>query len=265
MAKTRIEIPAEIRSQVLFEQDHTCCMCRERGLPTQIHHIDDDPSNNNPENLAVLCLTHHNETQVKGGFATKTDAMIVTRYRDDWINRVKQRRDDADKLAVGRMSGTLRNAGTGASSYRPFPSTDALIGYINGLPEIRRGLMAAAQPRWDTGNTTDMRQGNYDVIDGLAQVWIRLTNGFPENHFGKRPAGEYISEFQALRFAWHRAVSEPGGVGTGGTIVGVLAGGGVMDDIVNAITETVQALGRWEGFDTAEWTKNWIEAGNPQG
>ena len=67
-------------------------MCREKGKPTQIHHINDDPSDNLFENLAVLCLDCHNETQIKGGFARKLDSDQVVLFRDDWLTRVVRQR-----------------------------------------------------------------------------------------------------------------------------------------------------------------------------
>jgi hypothetical protein len=58
----------------------------------QIHHIDDDPSNNEIRNLAPLCFDCHSETQIKGGFGRKLDADQVYLYRDDWVRFVFQQR-----------------------------------------------------------------------------------------------------------------------------------------------------------------------------
>jgi hypothetical protein len=65
--KIRISVPEEVAAEVLVASDHTCCKCEERGLPVQIHHIDENPANGDPLNLGVLCLRCHDETQVKGG------------------------------------------------------------------------------------------------------------------------------------------------------------------------------------------------------
>ena len=66
MAKHRTQIPDGLAAEVLFAADHICCVCRERGKETQIHHIDENPSNNTFENLAVLCPQCHNDTQLVG-------------------------------------------------------------------------------------------------------------------------------------------------------------------------------------------------------
>ena len=43
--KERERIPEDVAATVLFESDRTCCVCRERR-PAQLHHIDEDPANN---------------------------------------------------------------------------------------------------------------------------------------------------------------------------------------------------------------------------
>ena len=102
MKKKRIPIPEDLAADVLLAADRTCCVCRENGKAVQIHHIDGDPSNNTLENLVVLCLEHHNQTQIKGGFGRKLDAAQVTRYRDKWLEAVKWRWAQANERAVKR-------------------------------------------------------------------------------------------------------------------------------------------------------------------
>jgi hypothetical protein len=88
----RTQIPESNAVEALFTQDHTCCVCNERGKPVQIHHIDDNPPNHDQQNLAVLCLDDHDRTQIKGGFGRKLSAAEVRQYRDDWLKRVIERR-----------------------------------------------------------------------------------------------------------------------------------------------------------------------------
>ena len=100
MAKARIPIPSETAALLLFRADRMCCICRERAKPAQIHHIDENPANNDPSNLAVLCLHCHEDTQIRGGFGRKLDAHQVIQYREDWYARVQKRRDTADDIAA---------------------------------------------------------------------------------------------------------------------------------------------------------------------
>jgi hypothetical protein len=58
----------------------------------QIHHINENPADNDPDNLAVLCLECHAQTQLTGGFGRKLNAKLVILYRDHWLNVTEMRR-----------------------------------------------------------------------------------------------------------------------------------------------------------------------------
>lgn len=88
--KVRTGIPADIAAKLMFLSDRTCCVCRMRNKPVQIHHIDENPSNNNIENLSTLCFDCHNDTMIKGGFGRKLNADQVILYRNDWLEVVKR-------------------------------------------------------------------------------------------------------------------------------------------------------------------------------
>ena len=90
--KLRIPIPDDVEADVLFRSDRTCCVCHKAGKQVQIHHINDNPADNDPVNLAVLCLECHAQTQLTGGFGRKLNAAVVIRYRDHWLSVVEMRR-----------------------------------------------------------------------------------------------------------------------------------------------------------------------------
>ena len=105
--KRRVPIPDVVAAKVLFIADRTCCVCRVAGKKLQIHHIDDDPSNNDIANLAVLCLECHGDTQITGGFGRRLSAEQVRLYRDDWNSVVAAKRvqgypDSKDTIQSGQ-------------------------------------------------------------------------------------------------------------------------------------------------------------------
>jgi len=57
MTKTREAIPKATREQVMDEYKHRCAICN--GDRPQLHHIDENPSNNNILNLIPLCPNCH--------------------------------------------------------------------------------------------------------------------------------------------------------------------------------------------------------------
>jgi len=107
MAKKRTQIPSTIAAQVLFEHDRTCSVCRRRGKPVQIHHLDADPSNQVLANLTVLCFDCHRETQIRGGFDRKLDADQLILFRDDWLRLVRRQRaaDEDARESLSRTQG----------------------------------------------------------------------------------------------------------------------------------------------------------------
>lgn len=96
----KVDIPIELAARVLFRADRTCCVCRTAGKPVQLHHIDENPSNNVERNLAVLCLDCHTDTMIRGGFHRKLDAEQVILYRDDWKQIIAKRRAAVDAQAA---------------------------------------------------------------------------------------------------------------------------------------------------------------------
>ena len=58
MAKQRVKIPKATEDDLMLKSKGNC-YCGKRG--DQIHHIDGDPSNNNFDNLVLLCFDHHDD------------------------------------------------------------------------------------------------------------------------------------------------------------------------------------------------------------
>lgn len=257
MKKSRVGIPSDMCTEVMFASDRTCCVCRERGKTLQIHHIDEDPSNNIFENLSVLCLECHNDTQIKGGFGRKLNASLVIRYRDEWLDRVNQRRNLADEMAVKRqVEGINLDHFDSITQYTE--SQDSCLTYIQSLPEYRLALLQKAQPKWDTGITSTMVQASYDYIDALNGVLVALAEHYSPKQFDNKTPQEYFSEIISSRFLWHRTIAEPNGIGTGGTIVNIVCSGNVISDVEKMVEDIVMSLvGYDDSFDWRQWMKQW--------
>jgi hypothetical protein len=256
MSTRRVPMSPSFTAQILFASDHTCCKCRDPGRPVQIHHIDDDPGNNSVGNLAVLCLLCHNETQQHGGFGRRFSAELAREYRNDWAQRVELRRDKADELAALAMAprGDLPSAkATPAVSLQV--DTDP---YIQSLPERLAQAYAVAQPRWDTGITSEMTMATVDVIDVVVQMLVQLGSRYPDNHFDGESPAQYFSEYVSARYRWHRLLIEPGGVGTGGTIVGPLTSLAVLKNLEQTVEDMVSSqISPEVQIDFQVWASAW--------
>jgi|SRR6478609_5968601 len=250
IAKDRTPIPRDQAADALFAADRTCAKCRMSGRTVQIHHIDDDPSNNASNNLAVLCLECHNETQTGGGFGRRLSAAEVTKYRDDWLARVRKRRDDADALAASVMASMGRpNEGSsgGASAWSPpdaplpVPSRAGLAEYVRMLPDLRRRAYLLMQQR-DATTPLEGAAGYLDVAAVLTGALATLLSYYPAGHFSAAGVNEYISIAVAERTHWHYLRISSDGVGVSGSLVQVRTSVAVVRDLERMIDETVSTL-----------------------
>jgi hypothetical protein len=176
MATPRIPISEDVATTVLFDSDRTCCVCRERGKRVQIHHIDENPSNNDPVNLAVLCFECHEETQIKGGFGRRLDARQVVQFRNDWIERVQKRRDFTDRIAAARGALVPEKPLPEVFCDKELLDSRRITNYIQTLPAIRRDAHCRSRRLWESGNTPNQTRGRRDVSDVLEQILATLAS-----------------------------------------------------------------------------------------
>lgn len=266
--KVRIPIPADLSASILFESDKTCCVCGDPGKPIQIHHIDENPSNNAPDNLSVLCLICHNDTQVRDGFGKQLTETVVRQYRDDWLTRVKARRDSADELAVSMMSGNNHTYRTTKhyteQSLRVPSNRDGLYDYIDSLPLVKKVLLSNSTEGGDRGSTTSMVEANEAYIIGLQGILIGLLGYYQNKCFESQSPHEFLSDVISTRYQWHRLRLEPEGPNTGGTIVQTIQGTAVVNDLEHMIVDLVIALiGYDDSYNYNDWHHEWLGQKRP--
>ncbi|MBK8903408.1 MAG: HNH endonuclease [Anaerolineaceae bacterium] len=118
MTKSRTPIPRKIRDQVLKEFNHRCAICG--ADQPHIHHIDENPSNNDPENLIPLCpnchlIDQHNPTEgvevekLKLFRKYKDPTILKHQFhplflRTDFLNKIS---DDSDAKELDKQAEEL--------------------------------------------------------------------------------------------------------------------------------------------------------------
>ena len=256
----RTQIPADVAADILFASDRICCMCEVRGKAVQIHHLDGNSSNHSPKNLAVLCLECHNQTQTRGGFGRHASKEVVTKFRDEWAARVRERRRTADRLAAELTLRLPSNASVSDDEEvrEADMGSEDVLDYINTLPDLRAELLESAQPEWDSGTTARMVQASYDVIDALSGILVALSGCYSDEHSWRKDPHRFFSEQIAARFEWHRSHIEPEGPGTGGTIVNNRICSNVQEDVEKMVENMVMSLvGYDDRFDWRGWPRRW--------
>jgi hypothetical protein len=95
VARRRPTIPAAVETAVLTKSARRCCLCFGLGgdlqeKAGQIAHLDGDRTNNKEDNLAWLCLVHHNDYDSTTSQAKNYTLREVKQYRDRLYTRVRQ-------------------------------------------------------------------------------------------------------------------------------------------------------------------------------
>ncbi|MGA2032874.1 MAG: HNH endonuclease signature motif containing protein [Thermoguttaceae bacterium] len=150
MAKERVPIPDHLAAEVMFASDRTCCVCRMEKHKVQIHHIDEDPSNNTLENLAVICLHCHSDAHTTGAFARNLTPELIRLYNSSWREIAKLRlKPSAD--APGKLE----------------LASEAFLEAILDCHRWRNHFMSLAEPNLPVG-----KPGEFTDIWGLAELRI---------------------------------------------------------------------------------------------
>ena len=268
MAKHRTPIPEELAARVRWLSDDTCCICREREKGIQIHHIDEDPRNHSIENLAVLCLECHDNTQKKGGFTRKLDPQFVTLCRDKWLEDVASRHADANKKDVERQVG--KNSRSKQPKDRPrnkvrhrqqaeFPSA-----YIKSLPKFKSDLLQQIKKQKSGGTDLDIIEANSHYAKALEGVLVTLATFYSPEWFKDQSPQEFFSEIISARDRFHSIIVESDGPNTGRTIKYVGYGLSRIQDIEYLIEAMIYGLlypkGAYDDVDYDDWLEMWRDS-----
>jgi hypothetical protein len=266
--KKRIPIPEEIAAEILYLSDRTCCVCNEKGKGIQIHHIDEDPSNNLVENLSVLCLDCHHKTQIKGGFVRELDSKQIGRFNLEWIRRVEVRRLNADKLVSTEDTHNIQ-AGILETDYYEYLSNYAvtfrdtveyeraeLVNYLYKISEIKSTVYKFSRAKWESGTTLSMNDAYYEVIDFYEEILSELSIFYPNNHF-EGDSKRFFNELISSKYKWHKYIIDTFGLGRNGTMVSTMVASVVMSEIDSMIKEMAYELSTKYEFDFKKWELEW--------
>lgn len=101
MAKQRIKIPKKIEDDVMFKSQSKC-YCGKQG--DQIHHLDENPANNDFDNLIFLCFDHHDDASVKKGLKKRLNISQLKQRRNELYLQNDKKRD----IELKHYSSTLK-------------------------------------------------------------------------------------------------------------------------------------------------------------
>ncbi|MFS0670137.1 hypothetical protein AB1L12_19745 [Peribacillus frigoritolerans] len=93
----RKKVSSEIENELFFKSKRRCCICYciendLREKQGQIAHLDKNKNNNNIDNLAFLCLQHHDKYDTRTSQSKNYTKAEVKIYRALLLGGTKQER-----------------------------------------------------------------------------------------------------------------------------------------------------------------------------
>jgi hypothetical protein len=106
--KPRTTIPPDVVADVVTSSRRRCCVCfalqRDDGEKKgQIAHLDHNPANNGEDNLAFLCLEHHDQYDSRTSQSKGLTIDELKRYRTELLSVVARRIPPADKDIIAAL------------------------------------------------------------------------------------------------------------------------------------------------------------------
>ena len=172
---TRRKIPAKLEAKLLADNLHACCVCHGNNLHVQIHHIDGNPANNKPENLAVLCLNCHSKASGNEGLGKEFSELEIKEYKKRWESQCE--------TATTARAATVRDEFSIASqnSKRRFEIDDLYPFYFN--MELVRGVGKSVGVDFDGHLNLDLLEQLIAGLDRAGKIHRTRPKNFAEyNH-----------------------------------------------------------------------------------
>lgn len=260
---TRIKIPTELSDKLLFEANRTCCVCQIPGKSAHIHHIDLDNSNNIEDNLVVLCLECHNEVHTKNAFGKNWTSSLLKKYKNEWIERVKIRKSETDKIAsfnsvVGINGDTSMYH---ELEYKDPNSLHLLKMYLEKLPTIHKGQLVVSKSEWIHPSPHGMTFGFFKLIDFYEAVLVELSTFYPKGHFEEKDPRIYFGEQISVRTSFVNSKLMPFGGYVGLQTDRDAAIEGLTREIEQMVIDLVEQLMtqsfNYDLGDFDKWLRDW--------
>jgi hypothetical protein len=106
--KKRTNVPQRVADAVLADNNHTCCICNEPRKHVVFHHIDSDPSNHDPANLAVVCHDCHSRVTGDEGLGRAYSPREVAKYKKRWEDQCAEADQASEEEGLDEPIGFVR-------------------------------------------------------------------------------------------------------------------------------------------------------------
>lgn len=264
--KSRIIIPETIAAEIQFDSDRTCCVCNTRGKKCQIHHIDENPSNNDKSNLSLLCFDCHNDTMLKGGFGRHLNAHQIILYRDNWHDKVKRSREEISALFSVEVVPEIGISEFEISENDMLLISDPriLANYLEKILILRNSQLEITKLAWSgAGNLSELVQANMEMILLYQKILEELASYYPIKHFNSVTPKEYFYDFIKAKFESNFLILNAENLTFGGKQQNIITTIRVICDLDSVIVDMIDTLNRKLNIsaflDPEDWKARWID------
>ncbi len=200
---------------------------------------------------------------IKGGFGRKLEASQIRIYRNESVQRVKNRKIKADEIASINSVTNSKNNNISLKDNLVYKNRnpDLLMDYLEKLVKIQKEQTDLASTKISSGDTKLMIIGNSIMIDFSEEVLTELATFYPKGHFNNQNPKDYFNEIVSLKFIHHKLIYEPNGIGTGDYLVDVIIGSIIWYELKKMVSDIVNVL--WPINDTKKshnlnkWKQRW--------
>jgi len=111
MNKKRISLKESLKQEIIVKSNNRCCICQTPFIV--IHHVDEDPSNNDIDNLAPLCPNCHSQAHSIGKLTNNLTSSRIKLLREKWYEYCEKRKEGANinPNAVLKVKNFVRSVG----------------------------------------------------------------------------------------------------------------------------------------------------------
>ena len=121
--KPRVPIPEDLKAEILSRTNNRCCVCQTPFV--QFHHIDEDPSNNQFDNIAPVCPNCHGQAHARSALTVNLTPLRLTEIRDRWYAYCEGRKDASMSSGTSllRLKNLVNELGSADHSWKKMFST----------------------------------------------------------------------------------------------------------------------------------------------
>lgn len=194
----RVTIPTKIKTAVGIQSRRRCCICfglHNDAEPKagQFAHLDHDPSNNAQENIAYLCLPHHDQYDGKTSQSAGISKEEVVHFRNELYQFV------VEQSAAFRSEVKTSKRALDYWTYRKGPTKaeiDAALNFFAGPHRSRSVMMLLDEGPKLLGEILTAIPGEQSWVKSIADGMVSSGWAFgpttAEPRYRIAPAGERV-------------------------------------------------------------------------